>query len=221
MQPAVLQLIARASGGRFYQGAASVDVKSAYADLGSRVGQQAQDGRGDRGRSRRRDRLHAVGRAALRPVVPEVPVRTLLVDDRRGARGRGGARARRRCDERVPRHPVVHPRAGALGGRAGARHRAVPALVPRRQEHRRRARRAGDLARRARRLHRPARRTGAAGRDDDALRALPRRLDVEADAALPAAARVRARRRAGAAARRSLRASRRRGSRSSSGRGSS
>lgn len=38
MQPAALQLIARTSGGRFYQGAASVDVKRTYADLGSRVG---------------------------------------------------------------------------------------------------------------------------------------------------------------------------------------
>ncbi len=38
VQPAVLQSIARSSGGRFYQGAASVDVASAYADLGSRVG---------------------------------------------------------------------------------------------------------------------------------------------------------------------------------------
>ncbi len=38
VQPAVLQLIARSSGGHFYQGATSVDVKSAYDDLGSRVG---------------------------------------------------------------------------------------------------------------------------------------------------------------------------------------
>jgi len=37
-QPAVLEQIARSSGGRFFQGAASVDVKSTYADLGSRVG---------------------------------------------------------------------------------------------------------------------------------------------------------------------------------------
>jgi Ca-activated chloride channel homolog len=36
--PATLQLIARSSGGRFYQGAASVDVKSTYAELGSRIG---------------------------------------------------------------------------------------------------------------------------------------------------------------------------------------
>jgi Ca-activated chloride channel homolog len=38
VQPAALQLIARTSGGRFYQGATSVDVKSTYAALGSRVG---------------------------------------------------------------------------------------------------------------------------------------------------------------------------------------
>jgi Ca-activated chloride channel homolog len=37
-QPSVLQLIARASGGRFYKGAASVDVKDTYSELGSRVG---------------------------------------------------------------------------------------------------------------------------------------------------------------------------------------
>lgn len=37
VQPGVLQSIARASGGRFYQGAASADVTRAYADLGSRV----------------------------------------------------------------------------------------------------------------------------------------------------------------------------------------
>ena len=40
VQPAALQVIARTSGGRFYQGAASVDVKSTYAALGSRVGKQ-------------------------------------------------------------------------------------------------------------------------------------------------------------------------------------
>ena len=38
VQPAVLQLIARSSGGRFYRGAGSVDVKSTYSELGSRVG---------------------------------------------------------------------------------------------------------------------------------------------------------------------------------------
>ena len=38
VQPASLQLIARSSGGHFYQGAANVDVKSTYAELGSRVG---------------------------------------------------------------------------------------------------------------------------------------------------------------------------------------
>ena len=38
VQPAVLQLIAHSSGGRFSQGAATVDVKSTYAALGSRVG---------------------------------------------------------------------------------------------------------------------------------------------------------------------------------------
>ena len=38
VQPAALQQIARASGGRFYQGAGSVDVKATYAGLGSRVG---------------------------------------------------------------------------------------------------------------------------------------------------------------------------------------
>ncbi len=40
VQPATLQTIARSSGGRFYQGAASVDVKNTYAALGSRVGKQ-------------------------------------------------------------------------------------------------------------------------------------------------------------------------------------
>jgi Ca-activated chloride channel homolog len=38
VQPAALQLIARTSGGRFHQGAASVNVKSTYTALGSRVG---------------------------------------------------------------------------------------------------------------------------------------------------------------------------------------
>ena len=38
VQPAVLQLIARQSGGRFSSGAASVDVASTYSELGSRVG---------------------------------------------------------------------------------------------------------------------------------------------------------------------------------------
>ena len=38
VEPQVLQQIARVSGGRFTQGAANVDVKSTYADLGSRVG---------------------------------------------------------------------------------------------------------------------------------------------------------------------------------------
>jgi Ca-activated chloride channel family protein len=38
VQPAVLQLIARASGGRFTQGAASVNVEDTYSELGSRVG---------------------------------------------------------------------------------------------------------------------------------------------------------------------------------------
>jgi Ca-activated chloride channel family protein len=40
VQPAPLQVISRTSGGRFSQGAASVDVKSTYAALGSRVGKQ-------------------------------------------------------------------------------------------------------------------------------------------------------------------------------------
>ena len=38
VQPAVLQLIARGSGGRFTQDAASVTVQDTYSDLGSRVG---------------------------------------------------------------------------------------------------------------------------------------------------------------------------------------
>jgi Ca-activated chloride channel family protein len=38
VQPAALQAIARASGGRFYPGEASVDVKTTYTELGSRVG---------------------------------------------------------------------------------------------------------------------------------------------------------------------------------------
>ncbi len=38
VQPATLQQIARASGGRFYHGAAAVDVKGTYKELGSRVG---------------------------------------------------------------------------------------------------------------------------------------------------------------------------------------
>jgi Ca-activated chloride channel family protein len=38
VQPAVLQLIAKTSGGRFYQGAAGANVKQTYAELGSRVG---------------------------------------------------------------------------------------------------------------------------------------------------------------------------------------
>lgn len=37
-QPQVLQLLARGSGGQYFQGAASVNVKSTYAALGSRVG---------------------------------------------------------------------------------------------------------------------------------------------------------------------------------------
>ena len=38
VQPAVLQLIARSTGGQFSHGAASVNVKSTYSELGSRVG---------------------------------------------------------------------------------------------------------------------------------------------------------------------------------------
>jgi Ca-activated chloride channel family protein len=38
VQPAVLQQIAQGSGGRFTQGAANVNVKATYAELGSRVG---------------------------------------------------------------------------------------------------------------------------------------------------------------------------------------
>jgi hypothetical protein len=38
VQPAVLQQIALSSGGRFYPGAASVNVKGTYRALGSRVG---------------------------------------------------------------------------------------------------------------------------------------------------------------------------------------
>lgn len=37
-QPAVLQLITRASGGRFFQGAAAANVEATYDELGSRVG---------------------------------------------------------------------------------------------------------------------------------------------------------------------------------------
>ncbi len=40
VQPAVLRVIAQSSGGRFYQGAANVNVKSTYAALGSRVGKK-------------------------------------------------------------------------------------------------------------------------------------------------------------------------------------
>jgi Ca-activated chloride channel family protein len=40
VQPAALQSIARGSGGRFYAGVSTVDVKSIYSDLGSRVGHQ-------------------------------------------------------------------------------------------------------------------------------------------------------------------------------------
>ena len=40
VQPAVLQQIAQASGGRFTQGAANVNVKATYAELGSRVGKK-------------------------------------------------------------------------------------------------------------------------------------------------------------------------------------
>jgi len=39
-QPAVLQTIAKASGGRYYAGAAAADVKATYDELGSRVGHQ-------------------------------------------------------------------------------------------------------------------------------------------------------------------------------------
>ena len=39
-QPASLQAIARGSGGRFYQGVATVDVNAIYRELGSRVGKQ-------------------------------------------------------------------------------------------------------------------------------------------------------------------------------------
>ena len=144
--PPSLQLIARSSGGRFYQGAASVDVKSTYAALGSRVGKQAQDRRGDRSGGGRRHRLHARGRAALRRCGSGGSRESAARRGRRRARGRRCARARRRRDERVSRHPVVHPRPRAVGRRARARHDAVPAHVPGRQERRRRPRRAGDLA---------------------------------------------------------------------------
>jgi len=39
-QPASLQAISRGSGGRFYQGVATVDVNAIYRELGSRVGKQ-------------------------------------------------------------------------------------------------------------------------------------------------------------------------------------
>ena len=38
VQPAVLQSIAKASGGQFVSGVGAVDVKSTYSELGSRVG---------------------------------------------------------------------------------------------------------------------------------------------------------------------------------------
>ena len=38
VQPIVLQSIAKASGGRYVGGVAAVDVKSTYAELGSRIG---------------------------------------------------------------------------------------------------------------------------------------------------------------------------------------
>ncbi len=105
VQPAVLQSIAQASGGRFYQGAASVDVKSDLRRARLARRQQAQDGRGDRRGRGGRHRLHALGRAALRPMVPEVPMRAAPRPiGRRGARRRGGVRAGRRGDERVSRH---------------------------------------------------------------------------------------------------------------------
>jgi Ca-activated chloride channel homolog len=40
VQPASLQAISRGSGGRFYQGVATVDVNTIYRELGSRVGKQ-------------------------------------------------------------------------------------------------------------------------------------------------------------------------------------
>lgn len=42
VQPAVLASIAQGSGGRFYQGAASVNVDATYAALGSRVGSRRE-----------------------------------------------------------------------------------------------------------------------------------------------------------------------------------
>ena len=64
--------------------------------------------------------------------------------------------------------------------------------LPGRSQRRRWARRPGDVARRAGRVRRPARRAGRARGDDDALRALPCGLDREEAAGVPAAARLRA-----------------------------
>ena len=98
---------------------------------------------------------------------------------RRARRARPRSRRRGGGDERVPRHPGVHPRARAVGGRARARpRRSTCSSCPGGRSVVGGARRAGDLARRARLVRRRgSARPVAAGRDDHALRVLPRRLD--------------------------------------------
>ena len=118
-------------------------------------------------------------------------MKALALALRRGARA-SRPRSRRPAARRTS--ATASRRASACPGRGWscrrARHGRVPAHVPAGTKRRRRPRRPGDLARRARRLRRPARRAGAARRDDDAVRALPRRLDVAAHAGVPAAPRL-------------------------------
>ena len=86
---------------------------------------------------------------------------------------------------------VVHPRCPGRGWSCPRTDDAVPALAVRAA----RASSAGSMRRRPRATcasaSTAARRARSARRDDDAVRALPRRLDVDAGAALPAVARLR------------------------------
>ena len=177
------------------------------ARLPGRQGAEAR--RGDGGRGGRRDRVHARRRAALGRLVPEDAVKraasavVALVAALRAAFPRAG----RRRDERVPRHPGLHPRARAVGGRAARPDGPVPALVPERA----RASSPGSTRRRRRATFASsfdgaARRAGLAGRDDDAERALPARSRPRRARRRSSRCSAASRRGAAAAARRSRRA---------------
>ena len=139
----------------------------------------AQDGRGDVGRGRRRPRVHARRRVRSRAsgsggsCEGRLVTASLAVFALAAATTSAGA-ATNECRGIMACIPVAGPWVLVPRARSGD----LPARLPGRPQHRRRPRRAGELARGARLVRRPARCAGRPRRDDHALRALPRGLDL-------------------------------------------